>query len=269
MTLELYNFAQSTCSLKVRLALHQKGIEWVDRRLVSKTHDHLSDWYLKLNPNGVVPTLIHDGRPIYESSTILQYLEEIHPEPSLMPTDPYLRAKLRAFLTYVDLVTTPASRYPSFQYGGLRIKFREMSEEKFREMMNRRPVKSAFYKRMDKDEGFPDDLLSEAFKDLRASAARMDLYFEENGGPWLMGEQLTIADFAIAPLIDRLEDIGLEYLWEERHPRVADWFERLKALPAYEATYYEGSRLSDQYPELNLGRGANRDVLLDRFPAAA
>ena len=74
--LELYNFSQSTCSLKVRILLEEKGLEWTDRRLVSKDHDHLSDWYLKLNPNGVVPTLIHDGRPVFESSAILQYLEE-------------------------------------------------------------------------------------------------------------------------------------------------------------------------------------------------
>ena len=60
--LELYNFAQSTCSLKVRICLHEKALDWVDHPLVSKNADHLSDWYLKLNPNGVVPTLIHDGR---------------------------------------------------------------------------------------------------------------------------------------------------------------------------------------------------------------
>jgi len=58
--LELYNFSQSTCSLKVRICLEEKQLAWIDRRLVSKNHDHLSDWYLKLNPNGVVPTLIHD-----------------------------------------------------------------------------------------------------------------------------------------------------------------------------------------------------------------
>ena len=64
--LELYNFSQSTCSLKVRICLEEKGPAWIDRRLVSKNHEHLSDWYLKLNPNGVVPTLVHDGRPVFE-----------------------------------------------------------------------------------------------------------------------------------------------------------------------------------------------------------
>ena len=91
--LELYNFSQSTCSLKVRLCFAEKQLDWVDRRLVSKDHDHLSDWYLKLNPNGVVPTLIHDGRPVYESSVIMGYLEDVFPQASLTPADAYERAR--------------------------------------------------------------------------------------------------------------------------------------------------------------------------------
>ncbi len=48
--IELYNFAQSTCSLKVRICLAEKEVEWTDRRLVSKNEDHLSDWYLQAQP---------------------------------------------------------------------------------------------------------------------------------------------------------------------------------------------------------------------------
>ena len=92
--LELYNFAQSTCSLKVRICLHEKALDWLDHPLISKNADHLSDWYLKLNPNGVVPTLIHDGRPVFESSVILQYLDQVFPDAALMPADAYGQAKL-------------------------------------------------------------------------------------------------------------------------------------------------------------------------------
>lgn len=259
--LELYNFSQSTCSLKVRICLEEKGLDWVDRRLVSKNHDHLSDWYLKLNPNGVVPTLVHDGRPIFESSVIMQYLDELHPEPSLLPADPYGRAQMRAWLTFVDLVTTPAGRYPSFQFGGLLKKFQAMSQEEFAEKTMKRPVKSAFYKKMNKDTGFAGAELEEAFNDMRKSAARMDWMFEQNGGPWLMGEQFTLADIAVAPLLDRMEDLGLEYLWEEKYPRVADWLRRIQARPAYGRAYYHGCRLSEIYPDLKLGRGSHRHVL--------
>lgn len=264
--LELYNFSQSTCSLKVRICLEEKGLAWTDRRLVSKNHDHLSDWYLKLNPNGVVPTLLHDGRPVFESSVILQYLDQIHPAPPLMPADPYGQAKMRAWLAFVDAVPTPAVRYPSFQFGGLLKKFQAMSDDEFDKHVTKRPVKSAFYKTMSRRSGFSDPVLEEAYKALRNTAARMDWLFDESGGPWLLGAQYSIADIAVAPLIDRAEDLGLELLWESAYPRVDDWLKRMQTRPAYQKAYYHGSRLSDQYPELALGRESHRHLL---EPAAA
>ncbi|MCB1491131.1 MAG: glutathione S-transferase family protein [Rhodobiaceae bacterium] len=267
--LELYNFSQSTCSQKVRLVLAEKQMAWEDKRLISKNHDHLSDWYLKLNPNGVVPTLIDGGRPVIESSNIMQYLDAIHPQTPLMPADAYGQAEVRAWLTYVDLVSTPASRYPSFQYGGLRIKFQQMTEEAFQDKIALRPVKSAFYRKMSRAHGFPDEIMAEAFKDLRATVARMDKMLAANGGPWLMGGQLTIADMAVVPLVDRWEDVGLEDLWMERHPRVDDWLKAMQALPSFKQAFYPGCRLSEQYPELSLGRGANSHVVREMFPAEA
>lgn len=249
--LELYNFAQSTCSLKVRLCLAEKGIDWVDRRLVSKTHDHLSDWYLKLNPNGVVPTLIHDGVPIIESSVIVQYLDEVFPDVPLVPADAVGRARLRAWLAFVDAVPTPAVRYPSFQFGGLRKKFETMTDEEFAENARRRPLKAAFYEKMGRN-GFPQADVDKALDDIRKTAARMDAMLAE-GGPWLLGSY-SLADLAVAPLIDRMEDLGLAHLWEESYPRVADWLARMQARPAYSVAFYEGSRLSDQHPDMVPGR---------------
>ena len=64
--LKLLNFPQSTCSQKVRLTLWEKGLEFEDRPLNSAKREHLQDWYLKLNPNGVVPTLLHDDAVIID-----------------------------------------------------------------------------------------------------------------------------------------------------------------------------------------------------------
>jgi glutathione S-transferase len=251
--LELYNFAQSTCSLKVRIGLAEKGIEWIDRRLVSKDEDHLSDWYLKLNPNGVVPTLVHDGVPIIESSVILQYLDEVFPEPPLIPSDPAGRAMLRAWLSFVDQVPTPAVRYPSFQFGGLRKKFEAFTPEEFAAKARKRPLKSAFYEKMSNG-GFTGEEIARSLDDIRKTAARMDRMLAE-GGPWLLGPY-SIADIAVAPLIDRMEDLGFAHLWEDDHPRVAEWLDRMQARRAYGEAYYEGTRLSQIHPELGLGRGA-------------
>ncbi len=259
--LELYNFSQSTCSLKVRICLHEKELDWVDRRLVSKNHDHLSDSYLKLNPNGVVPTLIHDGRPVFESSVILQYLDQVFPDIALMPANAYGQARLRSWLAFVDAVPTPAVRYPSFQFGGLLHKFQALTEEQFDEQVSKRPIKAAFYRKMDRMTGFSTAEMAEAYAALRKTAARMDWMFRENGGSWLLGERYSLADIAVAPLIDRVEDLGLEALWLDKYPRVDDWLKRMQARPAYGKAYYHGSRLSDQYPDLNLGRGSHQHMI--------
>jgi hypothetical protein len=62
---------------------------------------------------------------------------------------------------------------------------------------------------------------------------------------------------SVAPLLDRIEDLGLEALWEDSYPRVAEWLARIQARPAYRKAFYHGSRLSDLYPELGLGRGSH------------
>ena len=64
--------------------------------------DQFDPAYMKINPNAVVPTLVHDGQPIIESSVILYYLEEVFPERPLMPVAPLARAKARLFNKLID-----------------------------------------------------------------------------------------------------------------------------------------------------------------------
>ena len=71
--IELYNAPTSTCSQKVRMALLEKGQSWTDRIIFFAKGDHLSDWYLKLNPNGVVPTLVHNGSVVTDFSVINEF----------------------------------------------------------------------------------------------------------------------------------------------------------------------------------------------------
>ena len=81
MPLELYYLeeADSICSNRVIVTLAEKGItDWIPRKMVLMNRDQLQPAYLKLNPQGVVPTLVHDGKPIRESSLICSYLDDLH-----------------------------------------------------------------------------------------------------------------------------------------------------------------------------------------------
>ena len=98
----LYDFGNSVCCQKVRITLVEKGLTWEARRVdLFKTEQYDPD-YLKLNPKGVVPTLVHDGTPVIESTLICEYIDETFPEPPLMPKDPAERARMRLWSKFVD-----------------------------------------------------------------------------------------------------------------------------------------------------------------------
>ncbi len=243
--LELYNFPMSTCSQKVRIALAEKGLDWNDRRIESG--EHLKPEYLKLNPNGVVPTLVHDGVPIIDSSVICEYLDEVFPRNSMTPPDPIGRAKMRAWLRYIEEVPTPAVRYPSFNRV-LVHNLRRMTKEEFAASADKRPLRKHFYHRMGQT-GFPKEDIDAAFEDLGKTYARMEKALINTGGPWIMGGQFTLADVCLVPTIDRMEDLGYAGMWKSL-PRMTEWWARIKARPSYKATYYQGARFSDRYAEL-------------------
>ena len=77
MSFALYNAPQSTCSQRVRFVLNAKALPFEERKLDLLAGDQLKPDYLALNPNGVVPTLDHDGTIVIDSSVIIEYLDEV------------------------------------------------------------------------------------------------------------------------------------------------------------------------------------------------
>jgi len=242
MTLELYNAAQSTCSQKVRLVLHEKGIDFVDHRLRLFAGDQLKEEYLRINPNGVVPALVHDGEVVIESSVIAEYLDEVFPDISFTPADAAARARMRAWLRFIDEVPTPAVRYPSYNQAFAR-HYRDMDPGEFGRIADAKPLRKHFFRKFART-GFSREMLDEAEERIALTAARMDKALQD--GPWLAGPDITLADFCMLPLIDRADDLGLGHLWAGR-PAVGDWYARMRARPSYAKAFYFGARLSEQY----------------------
>lgn len=240
MSIILFNAAYSTCSQKVRLCLAEKGLAFEERRLNLASKEHLTPEYLAMNPNGVVPTLVHDGAVITESSVILDYLDEVFPEPRLSPGDAVGRAHMRAFIHYLDEVPTAAVRVPSFNRV-FRARFDGLDEQAFVSThVEARTIRRQFYRRMGPG-GFRRDDVEAALEQLGQAAARLDRAL--GAGPWLAGDRPTLADLVALPLFDRLEDLELDSLWADL-PRVGDWLARMRARPSYGRAFYAGSRLS-------------------------
>jgi len=113
----LHNYFRSTTSLRVRVALNMKGLdyEYVSYALLNK--DHKSDAYLKLNPQGLVPALeIKDEAVLTQSMAILEYLDEEHPEPPLLPIDALGRARVRALAGIIAVDIHPINNLRILKY---------------------------------------------------------------------------------------------------------------------------------------------------------
>jgi glutathione S-transferase len=248
MPITLYNAPQSTCSQRVRFVLNAKQLPFDEVKLDLLAGDQLKPDYLKLNPNGVVPTLDHDGAIVIDSSVIIEFLDEVAPEQeSFTPRDAGKRAEMRSLMRFIDEMPAGAVRVPTFNLAFLP-KFQAMSEEEFLAFAESKPLRKEFMLRMGQT-GFPQKDMDEALDRMRRTYERMEIAIEKSGGPWLLGKDITLADISLMPALVRMDDLGLSDMWNER-PAVARWYEAIRAHPAFKPTYYFGSLLTERFPHL-------------------
>jgi glutathione S-transferase len=243
--LVLYHASHSTCSQKVRIVLHEKNLQFDDVRLDLGKKDQLKPDYLAINPNGVVPTLVDDGHPIVDSSVICEYLDEKYPKNPLTPTDIVERARMRAWMRYLEEVPTAAIRIPSFNRAFLS-RFDNLDQERFEnEEINVRKIRKELFQRMGSPRGFSKDEVDSSIRQLTEVCERMNAALER--GPWLLGSRFSLADVVVTPTIDRLNDLGLAHVWSTKYPHVTEWYDRIRDRAAFRATYYPGTRVSELY----------------------
>ena len=246
MAFKLYNAPQSTCSQRVRFVLNSKGLEFAEERLNLLAGDQLKPEYLKLNPNGVVPTLDHDGAIVIDSNVITEYLDEVEPDKSFTPEDPVARANMRTLMHFIDEMPAAAVRVPTFNLAFLP-SFQKMSAADFEAMAESKPLRREFMKTMGQG-GFSQAEMDAALARLRRTYERMDREIEKSGGPWLLGKAITLADVAVMPALVRMDDLGLPG-WHDL-PRVVTWYANIRSQPAFQPTFYPGSLLSERFAHL-------------------
>ena len=252
----LYNAPQSTCSQRVRYVLHAKGRSFEEHKLDLFAGDQLKPGYLAINPNGVVPALLHQGTPVIDSAVIVEYLEDILPYLSpLRPRDAIGAATMRSMMRFIDEVPTPAVRVPSYNLAFLP-HFQAMSEAEFQALADSKPLRREFLLKMGRN-GFPQAEMDEALARLQRSVDRMATWLRASGGPWLMGRDLTLADIAIMPVIVRMDDINLDHMWDKA-PEIAAWLDQIRATEPFRRTYYHGSLLTQKYPHLQSLKSGRR-----------
>ena len=231
----LYHGLASTCSKKVRLALFEKGLEFESRLLDLQKFEQHAPEYLALNPNGVVPTLVHGGEPIIESSVIIEYIDDAFPPVPVRPHDALARARMRLWTKFSDDVAYKAVFAPTWEILSKRASA-SFAEDKLQDVLARIPTKE----RRDRWEtvarhGFTEAELQDAYDKMRQCLNRIEAALAH--GPWLAGEAYSLADIAMIPFIDRIRNLRPEFMPAEAYPRLAAWEAALRARPAFDKAF--------------------------------
>lgn len=233
MGLLLYHSGLSTASGRVRLALAEKGQRYESRHLDLATAEHHSSEYLKVSPTGLVPALVHDGRVVWESSVINEYLDEALPGPALSPEDPWLRARMRLWVRRVDEGLHDPAIIVLTQGIGFRARHlaRIAAGEDWNQRLRnfRSPLRRAAIR--EAVEGGPGS--APVVAALRAwQQLCTELEASLRPGGWVLGVQFGLADIAFIPYFARLAQLGLSEMWKPC-PHVTDWWERAQARASY------------------------------------
>jgi glutathione S-transferase len=233
--LELFHHGSSVCAAKVRVTLAEKGLEWKGHYVDILKGEQFDPGYMKLNPKAVVPTLIHDGRTIVESTVICEYLDEVFPEPQLKPADAHDRAEMRVWTKAVDELLHPMCAEITFSSSHRHVVARLGPEGLAKFLASTPPISvtAAWHerKKVIVTQGFKAPGIDKSFRLYDSFLAKMEDRLEFS--PWLAGNTFSLADIAITPYVTRLEMLSMSEMWTKSRPRLTDWFERIKGRPTY------------------------------------
>jgi glutathione S-transferase len=231
MTVELYYFQPlGTNSGRVFQALLEKGVDFVPREISGRDFEHLKPAYLKVNPKGQVPTLVHDGVSITEGAIANEYIDETFEGPPLRPADLRERWRMRVWSRWAEndlgrcLMMINWNRVVPTFVG-------ERTEAEVLEVLesvpdpDRRRSWIAAWRQVT-----PPEVMEESHRRAREGARRVDAHLKQH--PWVAGSVFSLAD------IDLNNFCGFMAMWmpelvnEKDTPAFVEWRAKMEERPS-------------------------------------
>jgi glutathione S-transferase len=217
---ELFSYAACPYAQRTRMVLIEKAIDFELTEI--DVYDR-PPWFREVSPYGKVPVLRHEGRVVYESAIINQYLDEVYPKPPLVPADPYERAQMRIWMDYCETRFLPAMH----------------------RVMSGREQPGRHKENLDK--------LYEVLHFMEHEGLR-----RLGDGPFWLRPGPTLADFQFAPFFERFavyeELAGVQ--WPKDCTRLSEWFRAMGERKSFRDTRHSLDFHLDQHKKLSALRAA-------------
>jgi glutathione S-transferase/GST-like protein len=236
--LTLYHWEPNANSGKPMLTLKEKGVAFESHYLDLLNFDQHSPEYLKINPNGTIPALVHDGRLLSESTAIMEYVDEAFDGPPLSPRDPEARWRMRWWMKFFDQYMAPALSMIGWSvFVGPSVRARD--PEALRQAIERIPLKErrvawskAIYNTFSAEE------LAESRRRVEVATFRLEAALGER--PWVAGDSYSLGDINGFNVAYALPLSIPEVANDTRTPHMMDWLRRIYARPATKETWAMG-----------------------------
>lgn len=245
---ELYHCGESLCSQKARIGMAEKDVAYKSRHImlcdIGEACENLTPEYLAVNPKGIVPTLVHNGEPVYDAHRMVRYVDELHPSrgEKLWPEDPKLRAEAEFWFSAgmlkdkEPLSTSFGNAIPVFTLPILASTLGRQPMESVEKNFARHPNQERaqlFIGLRKNGPQPPPGFFEAAAKELCGGLLRLEKTIAQSGGPWALGD-FSLVDVTMMACFHRLEDVRLDVILKEKTlPNLWSYWERLQSRPTY------------------------------------
>jgi GSH-dependent disulfide-bond oxidoreductase len=228
--LTLYHWEPNANSGKPILAAYEKGVEFESRYIDLLGFDQHSPEYLKVNPNGTIPSMVHDGVLVSESTAMMEYIDEAFSGPALRPSDPFERWRMRWWCRFLDQFVGPSiSMFGWSFFVGPAVRQRDPEELKAR--IERIPLKErriawskAIYGTFSAEE------MAESARRIAFGVGHIEGALSER--PWLCGASYSIADMVGFNMLAGLPVMSPDVVSDAKTPHLMEWLRKIYARPA-------------------------------------
>lgn len=222
------------------MTLAEKALPWISHHLDTRVGEHITPEYFGINPNGLVPTLVHDGDVWIESADIIRYLDDTFPEPRLTPAGESRLAQLLEWTSLASAIHVKAVK--TYMYMSRPVEKRRKTAvelQQYRELQTNQEL-LAFHTRSSSEAGFTAEDRYRAEQLLHDAFSRLDAHLAEHR--WLVGDTFTLADITWVPLHYTLQRAGFPF---DHYEKVKNWARTMADRPSFEIAvvqWFDGPR---------------------------